>query len=349
MLNGGKFRKYDFCESCMFYLGAVVVLLVGQAAAGVIAYALGDKIASPAANGVFNTAFMIVLQLISAAFIAVYSHCTKRSFNFSFVGEGEGSEAKHPLYYILPVVTAVVLMAGIFLPTMWYGYFTRYALHIPPEAGAVDLSHPASVVCITIASVFLAPLCEEVIYRGVLFNGLKSGVGAVKAVLFSALAFMLMHMNVSQVVVQFALGAVSAVVMYAGGRLISCVLLHAAANSVALVIELTPLGNALGGCVEYLADNVALAFFVTLAFALAAAAVIFVIIKFGFMRIGKAARDEQSAPDTAPEADETAGEREKLVAGMRKKDGIVRYAIAASVCGLMLVVNTLALALGGGA
>lgn len=347
MLNGSKFRKYDLCEACMFYLGAVVVLLAGQAAAGVIAYALGDKIADPAANGVFNTAFMIVLQLISAAFIVVYTRCTKRSFNFSFIGEGETSKAKNPLYYVLPIVAAIVLMAGMFLPTMWYGYFTQYVLRVPPEAGQVDMSRPASVACIVIASVFLAPLCEETIYRGVLFGGLKSGYGVVKAVLLSALAFMLMHMNVSQVVFQFALGVTSAVIMWAGGRLVSCIILHAAANSLALVIELTPLGVALGGCVEWLTQNVVAAVFITLGFALVAAALMFVIVKFGFMRVGEAARAEDNdANGNAAELGQADGEREVLIADMRKKDGRMRYIIAASICGVMLVVNTVAIVLG---
>lgn len=356
MLNGKGLKKYDFCDACMFYLGAIVVLLLGQGVAGVLAAALGSVVPNIASDGNFNTAFMIVLQCFSAAFIVLYTRLGRREFNFVIVNEGLKNKKISPLAIILPIAAAVVLMVGMFLPTIWYGYFTQYVLRIPSEAGQVDLSSPAAVVMIVIASVFLAPICEETIYRGVLFNGLKSEFSPVKAIVLSAVAFMLMHMNAAQVVFQLALGVVSAVIMYYGGRLISCILLHAAANSLALVIELTPVGDALGGCVAWMTNNIAAAVFITLGLLVAACGIMFVIVWFGFKRCCTdmqkcdGAAQETEHANSVKQADEVAdGEdeaadllvkKQQITGTLRKKDGSFRYCIAAGICGVMFIINT---------
>ncbi|MCX4314728.1 MAG: hypothetical protein OSJ83_12875, partial [Clostridia bacterium] len=52
--------EYGFAPSCTFYMFAVVVTLVCQGAASVIAAALAKISPDIASNSEFNTAFMIV-------------------------------------------------------------------------------------------------------------------------------------------------------------------------------------------------------------------------------------------------------------------------------------------------
>ncbi len=334
MLNvNDEKRAYDYSSSCTFYMVAVVVLLLCQAVAGFVSAAVGDP--EFAKDGVFNTAFMIAVQLCSAAFIVLYTRFKKRRFNFQFVNEHTRDARVSPLQFVLPAVAALVLLCGMFLPTTWYGFFTQYVLRVPPEFGSIVLDTPASVVMIVIASVFMAPICEEIIYRGVLFNGLKSEMSSLKAVLLSALAFMLMHMSPAQVVFQLSLGVVAACIMNACKRLLPCIIMHAAANAFALVIELTPLGATLGSCVVWLTNNVAAAVFITLGLFVVAGALLFVIVKFGFGK--KPAVDDGVAETPANGA--TDG-RDEMLAAMRKKDGTFKYIIGAGICATLLIVNT---------
>ena len=329
-LNGEK-RIHDYSSACTFYMFAVVVLLLCQAVAGFVSAAVGDPEFSK--DGIFNTSFMIVVQLCSAAFIVTYTKLTKRTLNFKFVDGRSSGKRVSPLPYILAAVAAGVLLCGMFLPTMWYGYFTRYVLGIPPEFGTIELDTPASVAMIVIASVFMAPVCEEIIYRGVLFNGLKSEISTLKAVILSALAFMLMHMSPVQVVFQLALGVVGALIMHASKKLLPCIIMHSVANALALVIELTPLGVALNGCVAWLTANVAAAVFITLGLFVGAGALLFVIIRFGMRAKPDAANEENETSVTAQPRDET-------LAALRKKDGTFKYAIGAGICATLLIVNT---------
>lgn len=313
---------------------AVVVLLLCQAVAGFVSAAVSSGDPEFSENGIFNTSFMIVVQLCTAAFIVLYTKLTGRAFNFRFVNGQSRNDRVSPLPFVLSFVAAAVLLCGMFLPTIWYGYFTRYVLGVPPEFGTIKLDTPASVAMIVIASVFMAPVCEEIVYRGVLFNGLKSEISTLKAVMLSALAFMLMHMSPAQVVFQFALGVVGAFMMNACKRLLPCILMHASANALALVIELTPLGGALNSCVAWLTGNVAAAVFITLGLFVGAGALLYVIIRFG-MRAERGERENSTVAEKA-EADG----RDEVLAAMRKKDGTFKYAIGAGICATLLIVNT---------
>ncbi|MCM1367663.1 MAG: CPBP family intramembrane metalloprotease [Roseburia sp.] len=355
MLRTGAEKRtyYDYDSSCMFYLCAIVVGLVCQAAAGLVAAALADKYPNISQNGNFNTAFMIVVQIANGAFIVLFSRLCGKKIRPTFFKSTRDVKTD-VLYIAVPVVCAAVLMIGMYLPTVWYGYFIHDAVGVPWSAGEIELDGAASVVMIVIASVLLAPVCEETIYRGVLCDGLEQRFSAVKAALLSALAFMLMHMSPMQVVFQFALGALSAFIIIRTKRILPSVVLHACANALALVMQMTALGDVLNGCVEWLTRNIAAAFFITLALFVCGGALLYVLVRFLLKRAPDAddnARNVDNA-DSVENASAQAngqGETDSLAARqaqaapvldeLKKKDGTFKYWTGVGLCAIMFVIN----------
>lgn len=334
--NGNKIKKFDYCGACSFYLGAIVITLICQALVSVVATLLTKSFPDIATNGDFLTAFMIFIQVVNALFILLFCKVNKYRFDCALACKPDKKVDYKD--FIIPIVGAVVLLCGMYLPTLWYGYFTTYALHISPTAGNIDLSTSSSVVMIVIASVFLAPVFEETIYRGVLFNGLRKNGGAVKAVLLTALSFMLMHMSPIQVVFQFALGAMSAVIMNKTRRLLPCVLLHATANAAALAIQFEPLSIGIGGCEAWLVGSPVAAAFITLAMLVAGGAALFALIRFGY---GKQNVEVEEEID-----DEKVTTQAVALADARKKDGNMRYFIALGISGVLFVINLITMIAG---
>ncbi|MDE7107451.1 MAG: CPBP family intramembrane metalloprotease [Clostridiales bacterium] len=334
--EGNKIKKFDYCGACTFYLGAIVVTLICQALAGVVSALLAKSFPDIATNGDFLTAFMIFIQAANALFILLFCKVNKYRFDCALACKAEKKVDYKD--FIIPVVGAIVLLCAMYLPTLWYGYFTAYALHISPTAGNIDLSTPSSVVMIVIASVFMAPVFEETIYRGVLFNGLHKNGGAVKAVLLCALAFMLMHMSPIQVVFQFALGALSAVVMNKTRRLLPCVLLHATANAAALAIQFEPLVNVVGGVELWLVANPVAAAFITLGLLAAGGAALFALIRFGYGKDAEVVSSESDDDKLTPQA--------VALADARKKDGKMRYFIALGISGVLFIINLITMIAG---
>lgn len=78
-------------------------------------------------------------------------------------------------------------------------------------------------------------LCEELIYRGVLFQGYRKS-GALTAVLLTAFLFGMMHMNLNQFCYAFVLGVLFAFVREITGSILPAVLLHIFVNGKSVVI-----------------------------------------------------------------------------------------------------------------
>ncbi len=91
-----------------------------------------------------------------------------------------------------------------------------------------------------LSTIFIAlvpAILEEVIFRGMIFNGFKSKLKVTHAVLLSALIFAFMHMSISQFVYQFALGIVFALICHVTGSTIYSIITHFVNNFTVLVIS----------------------------------------------------------------------------------------------------------------
>lgn len=70
------------------------------------------------------------------------------------------------------------------------------------------------------------PFCEEITFRGLMFNGYKKRGSLFGAVLLSALTFGLMHMNFNQIPYAFVIGILLALLVEATGSIWASLLYH---------------------------------------------------------------------------------------------------------------------------
>lgn len=69
-------------------------------------------------------------------------------------------------------------------------------------------------------------ICEELIFRGVIYQGLKENFSPVARILLTGLLFALMHQNIMQFIYPFILGCVLSVVMEKTNNLLYPILIH---------------------------------------------------------------------------------------------------------------------------
>ncbi|HEU4775885.1 MAG TPA: CPBP family intramembrane glutamic endopeptidase [Telluria sp.] len=86
-------------------------------------------------------------------------------------------------------------------------------------------------------AVLAAPLCEEFIFRGLIFGGLRRSLGPLPSILMSAALFAIIHPPVSMAPV-FALGVTTAYVYDRTRSLLAPVLVHAVYNAAVLHFQL---------------------------------------------------------------------------------------------------------------
>jgi len=92
---------------------------------------------------------------------------------------------------------------------------------------------PLSLLLIT--TVVLAPVFEELVFRGILLPVLVSKVGKIGGVLFSALIFALAHLSVGELPPLFVLGIGLGLMRLSSGRLFPCALMHSLWNGVTFI------------------------------------------------------------------------------------------------------------------
>lgn len=76
----------------------------------------------------------------------------------------------------------------------------------------------------------LAPILEELVFRGILFGNYRTVMGPWPAIVVSAVVFGAMHYNIVQFVYAFLLGIFFAYLLEKTGELWTCILAHIAAN-----------------------------------------------------------------------------------------------------------------------
>ncbi len=77
---------------------------------------------------------------------------------------------------------------------------------------------------------FVGPFVEEWTFRGILFSGIRKNGSALQAIVLSALAFGLFHMNLNQAAYAFLLGVFFAMLREISGSILPSVICHCCIN-----------------------------------------------------------------------------------------------------------------------
>ena len=90
--------------------------------------------------------------------------------------------------------------------------------------------NPLALVLLALTAVVLAPLFEELVFRGVLLPVLARWLGGGWGVLLSALVFAVAHLSIGELPPLLVLGIGLALLRVSSGRLLPCVVMHACWN-----------------------------------------------------------------------------------------------------------------------
>lgn len=135
---------------------------------------------------------------------------------------------------------AVMLLLAVGLLAVAYTFNIFYALimmllGVNPSLDLInlvsELEHPW---LLALGGVVVAPLAEELFFRGFVFAGLRERYGWVKAALISAAAFSLLHLQPVQALPIFLLGFIFALLYEKSRSLWPAIAMHATVNAIGL-------------------------------------------------------------------------------------------------------------------
>lgn len=143
---------------------------------------------------------------------------------------------------LTPFLAYAIILPGVLLASLISETICRkLGIHWEPQAILKDflmLKNKREILQFVLLAVVVAPLAEEILFRGFLYPYLKSIWPQWVALLFTAFLFALVHQHLPVFLPLMWLGIVLALLYEKTGSLWSTITLHALFNSLTLIVAL---------------------------------------------------------------------------------------------------------------
>lgn len=229
MENQNVFQKrkfYNDTDSGTIFLisllSTFLLALLFSMIASSIAGGQGVKVSEVTSSYAYLIPYAVCSSLINLFVYLIYSKVQKIEYR-----------AIKPIFNMKWQTYLVVIAVGI-ISLFGLQYFINSVddllrlIGFPVENG-LAIINPTNWGLYFLAVLLLAILpaiCEEVIFRGVVLQGLRTRFGDFVAIIISALMFALMHMSLQQFVYPFLLGCIMGWIVLRTGSIISSIIVH---------------------------------------------------------------------------------------------------------------------------
>lgn len=222
----------------MMYFVQIVVVFVSSFMIGIVYYEQVGTLSEIELGYIMTTCINSELMFITAVagfttipigFMFMYMDKIKEKN----LGIYEKYKSVSPLKFLLIVPLGVTSM-------LMGNYFVSFIQAFLPETWLVQYDEAASILygdgiaVQIVASVIMAPLIEEIIFRGLIYRRIKRVSNSVIAMILSALFFGVFHMNVVQGIYAFIIGLILAYVCERYKTIWAPIIMHAVANGVSV-------------------------------------------------------------------------------------------------------------------
>lgn len=219
-----------------FFAG--ILLIIGLFVGASVAYAVGQGLSAFLAVDIRETAWYqvsaylitFVTPVLFFDFLVARKDGEKLRFDFS-------SKPFRVYLLIFPMMFGMMLIADYttqLIPTTGDLLGPLYKLYT--EEFAKLQNQPVAMIIMT---VILAPILEEILFRGIIMKGMiNNGTKPLPAIALSAFIFGVVHFNPWQFAGAFLLGLVLGLVYYKTKSLLMPVLLHAFNNLISAMLML---------------------------------------------------------------------------------------------------------------
>ena len=222
----------------------VVVFFGSQAlAAAILAAALG--MGQEAQAWIMSTAGQFYFVLLSDTFtlLTIWIFLKARGTNLRRVGLDIKPAWRDVGYAVLGYLAYYALLIVAIIIA---GAFTQINLEQKQELGFEELGSPADKLMALAGLVLLAPIIEEIIFRGFVFTGMRTKLNFVWAALFTSLLFAAPHLLQSSQGLLWIAGVDTLILSFVlcyirekTGSLWAAMLVHAFKNSLAFILLLS--------------------------------------------------------------------------------------------------------------
>lgn len=131
-------------------------------------------------------------------------------------------------------------VVAYFFGAVFLACVAGYLAKLLPTHGIANAApQGVDLIIYTVYTLILAPIAEEITFRGAALSRLRNSFGGYSAALISAALFAAYHMSLAQFPYTFVLGFCLAIVAQRSGSLTACIIMHALNNLLTLAAAMS--------------------------------------------------------------------------------------------------------------
>ena len=182
----------------------------------------------------FSIPYALITQIVFACVFFIYNKVHRIKFSAS---KFKINKKIKPIPAVLCAVFGIVFVIGLF--GLIEGCFGKLfeIWGVTSSSNPIPLDNFGWYVLWLLLFALIPAFFEELIFRGVIFNGLKRGIGSLGAIFLSSLLFALMHQSLNQFIYPFVMGCIFALVLNKTNNLVYPFLMHLFNNITTITIQ----------------------------------------------------------------------------------------------------------------
>ena len=234
-----KKKEYYPLDSCkvFFYviLSIVIASLFSIILFSVISYMFKNTYTSSEFDKLPGVIYAKTLVMPVTFFLLYFIYSKKNNINM--ITATKFKPIKNPQIIVSSVLLSFV---SVFAIGSFIGLFNWGLYEIgyrPTTSFEFEMDTPSKLIAGIFSMAILPAVAEELIFRGIILQGLMKKYSKFASIIMSAIFFMLMHGALSQTLYQFYLGIILAVVVAYGGSIYYGMILHFLNNLIVLVVN----------------------------------------------------------------------------------------------------------------
>ncbi len=142
-----------------------------------------------------------------------------------------------PKYFIIAVLIIFGLLFSLNWVNSWFISLFEGIGYVPRESTSYYPTLTGGYIVPALLVIAVLPaICEEALFRGVIYNSLDRSVGSIPAIFLVGLVFSLYHASPEQTVYQFIAGCLFAFVAMRSGSILPSMLMHFLNNGIIIVL-----------------------------------------------------------------------------------------------------------------
>jgi uncharacterized protein len=207
-----------------FTLLATVVVAILVAVVYLVLLAIGrESVATVLLTSAFSKLVMYALPFVIVIWLALRK---KKSVELDFQFNFSATSLITMLLIVLATWSIYFLIDPVVDLIPMPKFFENLMLQLLSDHGVWSI----------LMLVAAAPICEELLFRGIILDGLLKRYSPTKAIIWSAVLFGLVHLNPWQLLAAFTLGAFMGWIYYRTGSVLVTMFIHFVANGTGVLL-----------------------------------------------------------------------------------------------------------------